>query len=455
MHLRASSPLTGRPTNRLRRALQWPWLLLADVAVLAVTCIVVCRVIEGQWFSSNAVIMSATVAPIYALLVALDRLIFRRRAFEPAGLNSRLLAVMVASASICAIFYLPAGHLVSFPVEAALLAAIGYFAAIFVAGSRLRRATAGPFGLLGWSTLVVMDGGPSFDIPSVRVFHARDFDAEGAWADPAALGLLGQQMLGIDRVVVSCPTEKRSAWSQLLRHIGVRGEIVSNPGDDAGSSPTGWHGDQSFEVVSHHPLTLESQFTKRTIDLAVSVLLLLLLSPLMAIVAVAIKLEDGGPVLFVQRRVGQYNRVFEMLKFRSMDPARSDQDGEYSTLRNDERLTRVGKFIRRTSIDELPQLINVLRSEMSLIGPRPHALGSRAAGRFLWEVDDAYWQRHSLKPGLTGLAQVRGYRGAIETEDDLALRLGADIEYIRGWSLMNDFRILLSTVRVLTHTNAY
>ncbi|QKG72776.1 sugar transferase [Erythrobacter mangrovi] len=190
-------------------------------------------------------------------------------------------------------------------------------------------------------------------------------------------------------------------------------------------------------------------------DLAISIPLLLLLSPLLFVVALAIKLEDGGPVLFVQRRVGQHNRMFEMFKFRSMDPFRCDPDGELSTSRDDDRVTKVGRFIRRTSIDELPQLINVIRSEMSLVGPRPHALGSQAADKLFWEVDGAYWQRHSLKPGLTGLAQVRGHRGAVETEADLIARLEADLEYIRSWSVMKDLRILLSTVRVLLRADAY
>lgn len=214
-------------------------------------------------------------------------------------------------------------------------------------------------------------------------------------------------------------------------------------------------GDQAFQAVTNGPLALRAQIAKRVVDLAIAIPLLLVLSPFMIVVALAIKLEDGGPVFFVQRRVGQNNRIFDMFKFRSMDHSRGDQDGERSTARDDDRITKVGKFLRRTSIDELPQLMNVLRSEMSLVGPRPHALGSQAVDKFFWEVDGTYCQRHSVKPGLTGLAQIRGHRGAVETEEDLIVRLQADLEYIRGWSMMNDIRILLSTVRVLMHTNAY
>jgi len=132
-----------------------------------------------------------------------------------------------------------------------------------------------------------------------------------------------------------------------------------------------------------------------------------------------------------------------------------DTNGDRSTARDDDRITRIGAFIRRTSINELPQLINVLKGEVSVVGPRPHALGSRANNKLFWDIDANYWQRHCLKPGLTGLAQVRDYRGATEEEKDLTNRLQADLECISGWSLMRDMEILLKTVLVLRHANAY
>ena len=117
--------------------------------------------------------------------------------------------------------------------------------------------------------------------------------------------------------------------------------------------------------------------------------------------------------------------------------------------------TRVGRWIRATSIDELPQLANVVVGDMSLVGPRPHALGSQAGAKLFWEVDDRYWQRHSLKPGLTGLAQVRGFRGATGEENDLTSRLQSDLEYLEGWTIWRDLAILFATLRVLVHRNAY
>jgi lipopolysaccharide/colanic/teichoic acid biosynthesis glycosyltransferase len=181
----------------------------------------------------------------------------------------------------------------------------------------------------------------------------------------------------------------------------------------------------------------------------------LLLSPLLIAVAVAVKLQDRGPVFFVQRRMGRGNRFFNMYKFRSMTQALGDATGSVSASKDDKRITPVGRFIRKTSIDELPQLFNVLLGDMSLVGPRPHATGSLAGDKLFWEVDLRYWQRHSLKPGLSGLAQVRGFRGATDHESDLVNRLQADLEYLEGWTIMRDIQIILLTMRVLVHDRAF
>jgi lipopolysaccharide/colanic/teichoic acid biosynthesis glycosyltransferase len=147
--------------------------------------------------------------------------------------------------------------------------------------------------------------------------------------------------------------------------------------------------------------------------------------------------------------------LFNLLKFRSMRVAESDSAGAHSTQREDARVTRVGRFIRATSLDELPQLLNVLHGDMSLVGPRPHALGSLAGIELFWDVDRRYWHRHTLKPGITGLAQVRGHRGATLQREDLILRLQSDFEYSERWSLWRDIAILFATVKVIVHRNAF
>lgn len=214
-------------------------------------------------------------------------------------------------------------------------------------------------------------------------------------------------------------------------------------------------GGQGMLLVSAGPLGLRARAIKRIFDIVFATTAIVVLSPLLAVVALAIKLEDGGPVLFAQKRVGRANRFFKMYKFRSMSESQADKDGLISASKDDQRVTRVGAFIRRTSIDELPQLFNVLKGDMSIVGPRPHALGSHAGDKLFWQVDRRYWHRHSLRPGLSGLAQIRGLRGATDSERDLLDRLRADLEYLEGWTIMRDITIVLLTIRVLVHDRAF
>ena len=194
---------------------------------------------------------------------------------------------------------------------------------------------------------------------------------------------------------------------------------------------------------------------KRVIDVMGSLALLALFSPLLVLLTVLVELTSRGPVFFRQPRIGQYGKVFTMLKFRTMCVDAADDNGTVSVCKSDARLTRVGRFLRRTSLDELPQLINVLKGEMSIVGPRPHPLGTRAGGRLLWTVEKRYWDRHAIKPGLTGLAQVRGLRGATDTTRALTDRLQADLDYIDGWHIGRDLAIIARTVGVLIHPNAF
>lgn len=298
-------------------------------------------------------------------------------------------------------------------------------------------------------------GGPPVTVRHAITLNAIEQDLVPDVEDPNALDRVGRFLLNMDRVVVSCPFEQRDAWAHVLRAAGVRGELVTDR--LAQLQPIGLVVEDGWRslIVSTGPLGMRQRCMKRGFDFALSIGGLIALGPLMLIVALLIKLEDGGPVFFVQQRLGRGNRFFDMFKFRSMKVAGSDQAGNRSTSRDDDRVTRIGRLIRRTSIDELPQLMNVLRGEMSMVGPRPHALGSQAGEKLFWQVDQAYWHRHSLKPGLTGLAQIRGYRGATEFEADLQNRLDADLEYIRTWSPWGDAVIVAKTLGVLMHRQAF
>ena len=191
-------------------------------------------------------------------------------------------------------------------------------------------------------------------------------------------------------------------------------------------------------------------------DRFLAVLALIVLSPIILLTAIAIKLESEGDVLFVQQRFGFNNLEIGIYKFRSMYVDQQDVSGAERTQKDDERVTRVGRIIRRLSIDELPQLINVLRGEMSLVGPRPHATKMMVGDRFYFDAVEGYAARHRVKPGITGLAQVRGLRGEVATVDRAKKRVEYDTYYIDHWSPLLDLRIILETVfMIVWDRNAY
>lgn len=315
-----------------------------------------------------------------------------------------------------------------------------------------RKVTGGQF----YDQLLILDGAPPpADAGEAQIADAGILHITPDVTDPQAMNRFGMLAKPFDRVIIATVPERRESWAQALKGAHVDGEILLEGNSAVGAIGLRSFADRTTILVSRKPLNLPARAQKRALDLSVTIPLLIALLPLFAIVALAIKLDSTGPVLFRQQRVGRGNRLFRMLKFRSMRHERCDPDGNLSARRDDDRITRIGRFIRATSIDELPQLINVLLGDMSLVGPRPHALGSLAGDRLFWEVDQTYWHRHQLKPGITGLAQVRGHRGA--THDDRALinRLQADMEYAENWSLWRDLSILLHTFRVLLHRNAF
>lgn len=317
-------------------------------------------------------------------------------------------------------------------------------------------------GLVRWrcgsnvtNELVIDDGGPRIHFDGVIEVTAAALGLKPDPFDPHALDRLGLVLRNIDRVIVSCPPDRRGDWALMLKGANVHGEVLDDAVVRFGARNARVVGHHGLLLISAGPLKLRERAIKRLFDLVVTTSALIALAPLMMSIALAIKMQDGGPVFFVQRRMGRGNRFFKIYKFRSMTLARADRDGRVSASRHDQRVTRVGRFIRSTSLDELPQLFNVLIGDMSLVGPRPHAIGSQVGSKLFWEVDHRYWQRHGLKPGLSGLAQVRGFRGATDHENDLIYRLQSDLEYLEGWTIWRDIQILLMTMRVLVHDRAY
>jgi putative colanic acid biosynthesis UDP-glucose lipid carrier transferase len=260
----------------------------------------------------------------------------------------------------------------------------------------------------------------------------------------------------VDRIVFSHVTRDGLQMTDLLRIFGDTAvPVVYAPDwahptmhftiDDVGQQPCiGLWG--SRQLLSDRQL-------KRSFDLLLAGAGVLMISPLLLLIALAVKLSSPGPVLFCQERYGLDGKRFSVYKFRSMRVLEAgDQPGLQQATRNDPRVTPVGAVLRRWSLDELPQLFNVLKGEMSLVGPRPHAVEHNEYYR---QHVAGYMQRHAFKPGITGLAQVEGWRGETATLESMAARINADLRYQRNWSLKLDIKILIKTLLHLRSPNAY
>ncbi|MET3925698.1 undecaprenyl-phosphate glucose phosphotransferase [Devosia sp. 2618] len=212
-------------------------------------------------------------------------------------------------------------------------------------------------------------------------------------------------------------------------------------------------GDIAVFDMADRPISDWNLVFKWVFDKLVAVTALILLSPIMIITAIAIKLESKGPVFFMQNRHGFNNELIKIYKFRSMRTDMLDASASKLVTKDDPRVTRVGKFIRKTSIDELPQLFNVLKGELSIVGPRPHALQAKADNQLYYEAVEGYFARHRVKPGMTGWAQINGWRGETDTIDKIMQRVNHDLYYIEHWSLLFDFYIVMMTPVSLVSKN--
>jgi Undecaprenyl-phosphate glucose phosphotransferase len=264
----------------------------------------------------------------------------------------------------------------------------------------------------------------------------------------------------LDQIIIALPWSEETLLSKTidqlrLTPISIRLTLDSKSLQDRvtmisrlGATP--------LAHLYERPLSDWQIVLKRGFDLGLGSVLLLLLAPLMLLIALIVKIESPGSVIFRQRRHGLNNSVFTILKFRTMHRDRSDPSGVEQTRPFDPRVTRVGAFLRRFSLDELPQLINVLRGEMSLIGPRAHPIEMRAVDRRYEELVEDYAARHRVKPGMTGWAQVHGWRGPTLTEESARKRIEYDIHYIESWSVWLDLKIILMTfIVLLTGRNSY
>ncbi len=254
----------------------------------------------------------------------------------------------------------------------------------------------------------------------------------------------------VDIIAVALPLSAVQRIADVLEALSSTVADVCLTTDLAGLA---YHGRQFGAVganpvisIGEKPLKDWRAAKKASFDFIVAALALIVLSPLLAALALAIRLDSAGPVLFRQPRLGFNNRLFICYKFRTMRADMTDLLADRQTVRGDPRITRVGRWLRKFSLDELPQLINVMNGSMSLVGPRPHAPNTKAADRLFAEVVREYAQRHRVKPGITGWAQVNGWRGETATVEQVENRVRCDLYYIDNWSIFFDLRIVAMTV---------
>lgn len=409
----------------------------------------------GEPGKPHGIVMFAMIAPLYALLAVqggaygikmLDNV---RR-----GVLRALLALVQASMLMLLIVYLGkiAEQLSRLTFVAGLLLSGGAVTLVRFAIARLGDRLLGEVPHL---TVVILDGVKIDTVPHALLIEAREAGLHPENHDASMAERLAAVVGMAERVVVACPLERMDDWSVALKSLSARGEIVVPEMLRFAPARVDEFARQPTIVVAGGPLQFRDRIIKRLFDFAIASIATILLSPILVAAALAVKLTSAGPVLFRQPRLGLDARPFDIYKFRSMRADRADTKAETLTRRDDDRVTAVGRFLRKTSIDELPQLFNVLRGDMSIVGPRPHAAAARAGDSLYWEVDDRYWERHCIKPGMTGLAQVRGHRGATDHHQDLIDRLQSDLEYVTAWSILRDLRIIVATIGVLVHHKAY
>lgn len=311
-----------------------------------------------------------------------------------------------------------------------------------------------------------LESSANLDIDIVGLFDDR-FDDRSPQSIRAhrKLGKIGElaqyaRQNRIDLIIVAIPLSAEARLLQILKRlwelpIDIR---ISGQASRLKLSPRAYThlGNLPLLSVFDRPLTGWSSFLKSALDRSLAAILIVLLSPVLLATALAVRLDSKGPILFKQRRYGFNNELIEIYKFRSMYVDRADADAARLVSKEDPRVTPVGRIIRKTSLDELPQLFNVLSGQLSLVGPRPHATQAKAQEALYEQVVDGYFARHRVKPGITGWAQINGWRGETDTREKIEQRVLHDLDYIDHWSLGFDIYILLKTPLALLKTqNAY
>ena len=309
--------------------------------------------------------------------------------------------------------------------------------------------------------LVIVGATPLARDLILQLLHRREanvigiFDDRGARSPDAILGVpvLGglddlvahRTLPAVDRIVIAVPEHAGARVSQLLDRLSSAPNEIMLVVNGEQTRAAERLGHLSLRSLEGHRFDGWRAAVKRAQDLALAGSAVLLLAPVLLAIGVAVKLDSAGPVFFRQRRHGFNNEEFWVWKFRSMRAEAADATASRQVSADDDRVTRLGRFLRRTSLDELPQLFNVVLGEMSLVGPRPHAVGMKSAGQETARLVERYAHRHRLKPGLTGWAAIHGSRGPVDDAQSLRRRIALDLEYIERQSFWLDLWVMLKT----------
>ncbi|MDR6759587.1 Undecaprenyl-phosphate glucose phosphotransferase [Mycoplana sp. BE70] len=333
-------------------------------------------------------------------------------------------------------------------------------------GTMERRAVIAGGGEPAKELIRALERQPDNDIRICGIFDDRDERrSPSIVAGYPKLGTIAElvefaRLARIDMLIISLPLSAETRILSLLRKLWVLPVDIRLAAHSNGLRfrPRSYSqvGNVPLLDLFDRPIADWDSVAKRIFDIGFSLLALLLLWPVFIGAALAVKLTSPGPIIFKQKRHGFNNEIIEVYKFRSMYTNMSDPTARAAVTKGDPRVTPVGRFLRKSSIDELPQFFNVLKGELSLVGPRPHAIQAQSHDRKYVDIVEGYFARHRVKPGVTGWAQINGWRGEIDHDDKIRYRTEFDLYYIENWSLLFDLKILfLTPIRLLNTENAY
>ncbi|MFY0614039.1 MAG: undecaprenyl-phosphate glucose phosphotransferase [Hyphomicrobiaceae bacterium] len=467
--------------GQLRRPLLLFSLICVDLVAIALSGVGAYLLTASNGVDEFAATTSVIIVPFLVVAILSSNWSYSISALrQPAAQIGKILsAVALIALAVSGVLYLASIAVVA-PVTTltwsgfAFLALAGSRVVVarsinhFAATGRLRRRAIIVGGGEDANTLVDLLRAESTHLEILGMFDDRTHARDGTHEADVGLRRLGTfdelstfcREAGVELLIVSVPAAAEARLLQIVK------QLLQLPVDIRISAHTSklhfnrnaytYIGNVPMLRVLDRPLSDADRMIKNVEDRVLGLALLLMATPIMALVALAVRFESKGPILFRQKRLGFNNELIEVCKFRSMYTDMSDATAAKLVTKDDPRVTRVGRFIRKTSLDELPQLFNVLRGEMSIVGPRPHALQAKAGDDLYHDAVRSYFARHKMKPGITGWAQINGWRGETDTLEKIEQRVEHDMHYINNWSVLLDLYIIAVTpFSLIGGRNAY